>query len=346
MSDEPRKRSVMSIRIRGLAEKADSPEQPLGPEVIIPESVPLRVGSGAKNETVGSVALNRDERGIWAEGEIRLDAWERAMGESRFRDDHPAGEWPKLAVGILRPLAEGGVITSGKIVSVSLVRENADPSLPPWEVVTDPPGVCGKCGTTFEYRDRFLRRDGRWTQEKIPDPWCPRCDDDLDHLYQLTHDLGFCGCGDPESVYNLVRDLLALFEEKWSDKAKQNDAHWREVSQQITDRIGGGEGVYYAVLYFTDRAGLIEHGGSIGGSWLTAKGKHYLGLMRLHEYADMEGPGGLACGFPHHDQDKPWDDPSQGVCGPGCRHWEASTEGYVKDRLRREAAKEDGKRLP
>ena len=324
------------MRIRGLADRADSPELPLGPEVIVPGQVPLRVESGAE-ETVGVAALTRDGRGIWAEAEISLEAWERVAAGDRYRHDHPAEAWPKLAVSIMKPLAEGGVITSGKVVSVSLVRENADTSLPPWEVVTDPPGECGICGTTLEYRDRYLRRDGRWTQEKVPDPFCPHCDDDLEHLFQLIRDLRFCGCGDPESVYGLVRDLLSLFEEKWLKREDEN--HWREVSQKITDRIGGGDGVYYAVLYLIDGADLLDHGTSIRSSWLTAKGKHYLSLMRLHEYRDMEGPCGFAYGVPHHDQGKPWDDPSQGVCGPGCRHWEASTEEYDKERLRREAAK-------
>jgi hypothetical protein len=337
----PRRRSITSIRIRGLAERADSPEQPLGPEVIVPEQVPLRVEFDAGKEPVGFVALSRDERGIWASGEIRLDAWEQAKTGNRDRYDHPAGQWPKLAVGILKPLVENGIITSGKVVAVSLVRENADTSLPPWEVVTDPPGECGKCGTTFGYRDHFLKRDGRWTQEKVPDPFCPHCDDDLEHLYQLTHDLRFCGCGDPEAVYDLVRDLLGLFGEKWSDRARADDSHWREVSQRITGRIGGGDGVYYAVLYLIDGAGLLEHGTSIRSSWLTAKGKHYLGLMRLHEYRDMEGPGGLAYGFPHHDPGKPWDDPSQGVCGPGCRHWEASAEDWQKRELAKGRGEEE-----
>ena len=343
---QPRKRSITSIRIRGLAERADSPDQPLGPEVIVPESVPLHVMTSPP-ETIGTATLHRDEDGIWAEAIIELAAWERVMAGSRYRGDHPAGEWPTLAVGIGKVLVEDGIITSGRVESVYLARENSDPGLPSWEVVTDPPGECGKCGNALEYQDRFLRIDGRWTDEKVPDPFCPHCDDDLEHLYQLiSTDLKFCGCGDPEAVYNLVRDLLGLFDKHTEElrKVKPGLGTWsgaydeaQKVSQQIIDRIGGGDGVYYAVLYWLDGSGLLEHGGSVGGSWLALKGKHYLGLMRLHDYRDMEGPGGMAYGFPHYDPDKPWDDPSQGVCGPGCRHWEASTEEYEKDRLRREA---------
>jgi hypothetical protein len=325
---QPRKRSISSIRIRGLAERADSPVQPLGPVVAVPGTVPLMTETSPR-EQVGTATLHWDEQGIRAEGVIDLGAWERIPVNDR-RQAHPAELWPKFAVGIEKPLVEKGIITSGRVAFISLVRENSDPDLPPWEVVTDPPGECGKCGTTFEYRDRFLWIDGRWTDRKVPDPYCPHCDDDLEHLYQLTHDLRFCGCGDPESVYDLVRDLLGLFERKSEElgKIEPGASTWsgaydevQAISQQIADRIGGGDGVYYAVLYLIDGAGLLEHGTSIRTSWLTAKGKHYLSLMRLHDYRDMEGPGGLIYGFPHEGARE---------CGPGCRHWEASTEDYRK----------------
>jgi DNA-binding PadR family transcriptional regulator len=320
--EHPRRHCTSSIRIRGLAERAGSPDRPLGPEVIVPEQVPLLVESSPP-ETIGTAALRRDERGIWCEAEI----WFDGHGEqaAAMRDRHPAEQWPKLAVGIERALVEKGVITAGRVTSVSLVRENFDPGLPPWEVVTDPSGECGICGTVLDYRARFLRRDGRWTGEKVPDPYCPRCDDDLEHLCQLTStDLKFCGCGDPGAVYDLIRDLLGLIAEKWADDGHD---HWREVSQKITDLIGGGTGTYYAVLYWLDGSGLIEHGGSVGGSWLTEKGKHYLSLMRLHEHDEMDGPGCTAYGLPHDGNG----------CGPGCRHWEASTEEWRKQELARAA---------
>lgn len=327
------------IRIRGLAERAASPEQPLGPEVIVPESVPLRLESGSGRQ-VGTATLRRDEQGIRAEA-----AFPRDTGRDRVPQwhgsHHPADLWPKLAVGVARALSENGVITSGEIACVCLVRENIDPALPPWEIVTDPPGECGRCGTTLEYRDRYLRHDSRWTQEKVPDPWCPRCEDDWEHLDRLFFtDMRFCGCGDPESVYELVRDLLELIGERWERVREPRDPiaraaevageiasgkaawDWREWNQRFRDRIGGGDGTYYAVLYWLDGSGLIEHGGSVGGSWLTLKGKHYLSLMRMHCWDDVD-----EVGLPHEG----------GECGPGCRHWEASTEDWAKRELAQQA---------
>jgi hypothetical protein len=127
--------------------------------------------------------------------------------------------------------------------------------------------------------------------------------DELQHLYKLFHDdLRFCGCGNPEEAYALVRDLLTLapFHQDW---------------RKVAGRIGGNDGddgPYYLILYMLDAAGLIEHGGSVGGSWLTAKGVHYLDLMKRHEWDDFDdadGHGGSA-GYPHEGKD----------CPPGCRH--------------------------
>ena|SRR5690242_1445311 len=167
--------------------------------------------------------------------------------------------------------------------------------------------------------------------------------DDLQHIHRLLfQDLKFCGCGDPEAVYELVRDLLELFGERTDYIRSLSPGEWAtggpRTCEQVRERITNSEAAYYAILYWLDGADLLEHGGSVGASWLTEKGYHYLGLMRAHEYRDMEDEMGhsIIVGMPHHDPDKPWDDPSQGVCGPGCRHWEASTPEYVKRDLKKE----------
>lgn len=145
-------------------------------------------------------------------------------------------------------------------------------------------------------------------------PFCGGCEAERQHLYALfagSEGLGFCGCGCPDDAYAFIRDMLALapFYEH------------RAAVQELT-----GEKAHYFVLYALDRAGLLEHGSNIRGSWLTAKGTHYLALMRRWEWDDF-----AAAGFPHHDDD--------GDCGPGCPHWEAATDEYVKIDMRREAAK-------
>lgn len=133
---------------------------------------------------------------------------------------------------------------------------------------------------------------------------CLACEDEQEHLYRLiADDLAFCGCGNPEEVYRLVRDVLDL-------------APFHEHPGKVRELIGGSDATCYAVLYFIDRSGLIEHGGSVGGSWLTEKGTHYLKLMHRHEYDDFD----QKAGYPHDG----------GPCGPDCLHWQASYSEYQK----------------
>jgi hypothetical protein len=128
----------------------------------------------------------------------------------------------------------------------------------------------------------------------------------LEHLYKLTaDDLRFCGCGCPEDAYNLVRDILAL-------------APFRDHREELRALIGGGDGAFYLVLYVLDSAGLIDHGTSIDGSWITKKGSHYLALMQRHGFDDFD----QEYGYPHEGND----------CPPSCRHWQASHEDWEKQR--------------
>ena len=153
--------------------------------------------------------------------------------------------------------------------------------------------------------------------------FCAECEDDLQHLCALflgSDGLGICGCGDPESVYELVRDILAL-----APLYEQAEGE-RSNSAKVREMIGTG-GAFYLILYTLDRAGLLEHGSSVSGSWLTLKGTHYLALMRRFGWDDLDGTG-----LPHFPGDGPVK-PGDGECGPGCRHWEASLEQYQKDAI-------------
>lgn len=145
-------------------------------------------------------------------------------------------------------------------------------------------------------------------------PYCGTCADDLSHLYEAVYGregLAFCGCGSPEDAYELVRDILRLapFYEGWKD-GTPNRAKVREL-------LGRTDAVFYLVLYQLDRAGLIEHGGGIGASWLTQKGVHVLALMESAEESDLD-----EAGFPHDGQG----------CTPQCRHWQACRSSYQRER--------------
>ena len=90
----------------------------------------------------------------------------------------------------------------------------------------------------------------------------------------------FCGCGQPESAVERLRDLL-----RWHHR---ENGGYKGREAAVNDA-----GFEMLLLYFLDHMGLTEHGGSVGGAWLTAEGEGVLGaLERLGE--DVE-PATQSC---------------------------------------------------
>ncbi|MFF8589963.1 hypothetical protein ACF061_00745 [Streptomyces sp. NPDC015220] len=121
----------------------------------------------------------------------------------------------------------------------------------------------------------------------------------LDHLYRIFYeDLGICGCGNPEDVYVLVRDLLALC------PLYENDG-WR-----LAEALTGGGAAQQIALSLLDTAELTEHGSTINGSWLTTKGVWCLQAMKAVPFEQMHDAG-----LPHDGEDctsKCWQVPVDG----------------------------------
>lgn len=135
----------MTIHLRGLAERADCTEQPLGAGVIVPETVNVYLEFDLCGGPVGTAKLRRDEQGIWADALIYPDAEHahgalmgNALSTGKFRQ-----LWPAFAISIARTVITKsdahpmGVITAGEVANMSLCRANRDPDLPPYEVVYD-----------------------------------------------------------------------------------------------------------------------------------------------------------------------------------------------------------------
>lgn len=80
----------------------------------------------------------------------------------------------------------------------------------------------------------------------------------------------FCGCGNPEAASGALMRILATFE---PDK----------ISYKLHDELMPDAGIQMLMLYFIDHARLIEHGGSVSSSWLTALGEGVLSALRNEE---------------------------------------------------------------
>ncbi|NUQ98305.1 MAG: hypothetical protein HOY79_17735 [Streptomyces sp.] len=97
------------------------------------------------------------------------------------------------------------------------------------------------------------------------------------HLHALFYDhIVGCGCNQPETAYNLVRNILNL-------APFYTDGNWRKVETLI-----GSEGAFQIIVGLLSSLDLLEHGSSMGGSWITPKGEYVRELMGRHEWATTE----------------------------------------------------------
>ena len=120
------------------------------------------------------------------------------------------------------------------------------------------------------------------TAPKIDLPWlvwwlegcCPGC----------RHNSPWCGCGNPASGYMLLRDALKAL--PWYE-SRFWDAY--------------PEGAATIIVGFIDGLGLLEHGSSWRGSWLTPFGEAVLAALGDKTDAEIEAArredGLLGCGM-------------------------------------------------
>jgi hypothetical protein len=82
-----------------------------------------------------------------------------------------------------------------------------------------------------------------------------------------------CGCGQPELAYSAAMDILEYVADGWPSPDYLYDDAYLYLSTNLLDALG-----------------LMEHGGGIGGSWLSTAGKEALDFLR--EYGeDWEDKG-------------------------------------------------------
>jgi len=84
-----------------------------------------------------------------------------------------------------------------------------------------------------------------------------------------------CGCGSPEGVARLIRDVLIGF---------KGDIDYEKMKAILPGVYGDNENFgEWFLLYVIDASGLIEHGCSVRGSWLTPKGKGFVAAIETYE---------------------------------------------------------------
>lgn len=100
--------------------------------------------------------------------------------------------------------------------------------------------------------------------------------------------LGLCGCGCPEEAYNFCRDVLLCFDRRGChDNPPTKEWIWAEeaITAIIKERPDQAANV---LAHLLTRRDLLEHDGSVGGSWLTKWGEQLVdaGPMAESELSD------------------------------------------------------------
>ncbi len=129
---------------------------------------------------------------------------------------------------------------------------------------------CGTCDTNYYVKNCALVAVG---------PMCRACQEGTSPGGDWATDRGvqaeldWCGCGNPEDV---DRWMLAYLESRASEA-------WPKPSPE-----GVSEDAQYLLAMLADKLGWTEHGGSVGGCWLTDAGRttiENLRVLQSQEYA-------------------------------------------------------------
>lgn len=87
-----------------------------------------------------------------------------------------------------------------------------------------------------------------------------------EHIGTILDRLPLCGCGCPDTVLELYRDVIAMA------STQQRAFGWGE---SMADKS-----MAWLAMYVLDKAGLTEHGGGITGAWPTEDGNRVLAFLR------------------------------------------------------------------
>jgi hypothetical protein len=90
-----------------------------------------------------------------------------------------------------------------------------------------------------------------------------------------------CGCGRPDHFWEVVRDTLDacdagdLSDQAWKQRSEKFQALFGPYDQEV-DQFKD----FALYVVGSDYAELMEHGSSVGGSWLTDDGREALAFLR------------------------------------------------------------------
>lgn len=98
--------------------------------------------------------------------------------------------------------------------------------------------------------------------------------EELDDLY--FGKMGMCGCGRPNDVKKLIHYLIDNQEKRGRDEISFEEMQSNRMS---IIRETDSDVIFEFVFHYLNDKGIMEHGNSVYGSWLTPKGKRFFELL-------------------------------------------------------------------
>lgn len=100
---------------------------------------------------------------------------------------------------------------------------------------------------------------------------------DAEELSEFYYDhLKWCGCGEPWAALSFLGEVLAAIDQRHPEGVSEEESHAAYMKLFEVLGMEANPGLAYGYLYSIDAYGLLEHGSTIRGSWLTAKGKEVM----------------------------------------------------------------------
>lgn len=91
--------------------------------------------------------------------------------------------------------------------------------------------------------------------------------------------MDFCSCGRQDDISFMIRDVLQVINNKTENYDKMNyEMVWEQFDKELIDVLGfhSDNIAFEFILHVLNSVGVLEHGSSVYGSWLTDYGKEIL----------------------------------------------------------------------
>ena len=135
--------------------------------------------------------------------------------------------------------------------------------------------------------DHYKRRYGRFEFKRDPQNDMLVGPDGCHHHTERSAmyygQIGFCGCGDPYSAHEFAIKCLSAFDR---DKVGFGPGTGIDVIKALVE--ADSEQAAYFIAYTLDKCALTEHGGGVGGSWLTDRGRQFLEIGPMGEDDEVD----------------------------------------------------------